>query len=410
MKNLKALKFWLSSALALIAFQSCLSVDTQLNVVQDGLTLKDASGKAVSIAKGNHPIQLSVSQDSSSPSSLNFTDLNEKFDISLPDADKLVNIVQPLVINSDQLDQPVQMTFEREADSDVDHYALTISSRNGAEVLATARFDYSKSSTPAYDDNSKTFLMSFQDVKYSQRAALIPIDGALPDPMDGIVSHAAQVLLAPWVYARYSTVEWFINSDEMSDEETNKRVQQAVSSSPVIDLFAFNHAGQDSNTLAAAQNLGAKKSQIRLVYTEGCGSANYLSDFLNNYNAAVAIGHRDTSASPFFAFGLVHAWTYGESAHSAMETGYISGSAWIDLIALVTLDQLWDLPLDWSSRGDMIKQSEPAVMWTSEMTPEKLNIDTSAVLKRNTPELDTAFLSYAGSYGKDTQSIPLNSN
>lgn len=396
---------------ALITLQSCMSVDTTLTVIQPGgLALYNADGTLVQIPQGDHPIQLSVAQDSSSPSTLTLKDINVKFEITLPGAEKIANITTPLTVHATELKQPVEMTFQRDADSSTDHFTMAFMSTDGNQILATSRFDNPKGDIPAFDESNQTFLMSFQKVKYSQRAVLIPIDGALIEPMNSIVNHAAMILLAPWVYARYSTVEWFISSGEMSDEDTNKKVQHAVSSSPVIDLFAFNHAGEDGETLAAAENLGAKKNQIRFVYTEGCGSADYLNDIITNYNAAVAVGHRDTSASPFYAFGLVHAWTYGESANSAMMTGWISGSAWIDLAAILTLDQLWRLPIDWDSREDMLKQSEPAIMWTAEMTPEKLNIETSAVLSRNTPESNTAYRSFAATYGKDIESIPLQSS
>jgi hypothetical protein len=419
---MKRILFTTVATVALLGLSGCMSVETNLTVVQDGLVLNGDNG-SVSIPQGTHDMQISIARSASSPSSIALKDMNQKFRISLPPAKDLASITKPLVLSSDQLQQPIQMTFEREADSNVDHYGVTISSQDGSTVLATARFDYTKSSTQAYDEQNKTFLMSFQDVKRSQRAVFIPIDGMLDGnfyipvgenaiagdfPINSIVNHSAMILLAPWVYARYSTVEWFISINEMNDNDILNKVKDGVNSSPVIDLFAFNHGGNDAGTIDVAKQNGLKTSQLRLVYTEGCDSSGYISSFLSDDNAAVAIGHSGTSASPLFAFNIVHSWTYGESAHASMVSGWLFGTGLLEIADMLSFDQLHKTL--WDSHDDMIKESEPQIVWTSEMTPDKLNIDTSAVLMRNTQDLSTAYQCRASEYGKNAQTSQLTMN
>ena len=351
-----------------------------------------------------NPEYLKISEKSKDPSRITFTQLNKTFELYLPDAKVFLDAVRPLEITTEQSHQPFFLEVTKVADLKQDHYGLTFMSADKKEIIATAEFQY-KGDSVAYDEKNKDFLESFQSVRRSQRGTVLPIDSGLGGAMGSVANHSAQVYIAPWIYARYSEVSWIIGYG--NEDEIPNQWKSVIDKSPVVDLFLFNHGGADIQGLRNSDQLGWKRHQIRLLYTEGCESASsdYFETFLSKYNAAVGIGHRETSASPFFSFSLIRFWTYGSSALSATKAAWDIGAflaRTVDYISFKTLSSGL-----WNSQDAMIRESAMGLEWTAEMPPEKLYIDQSTVINRASPQDQIRYLSFIDNFGKDIQASPL---
>ncbi len=407
MKNRMNLKSIVSAFLAMTSLGSLLSgcmvdVSTQINVISDKanapqLLFKDGS-KTFYIPAGIQPMKLHVADSSKDPSYIEFPKYKTQYKIYLPDNQKFINVNDPVEISAEQTQQPFAIEVVRVTDLNQDHYGLTFYTPDHKTVLATAEFDY-KGNTYAYDSSKGEFLNSFQTVWRSQRGTMIPIDGGMQAVVDFLVDHSAQILIAPWIYARYSNVHWDIGGDGNDYADLASKWKDLTTNSPVVDLFFFNHAGADLNELNSSS--GWKSSQLRFVYTEGCGSANYLGEFLGD-GAAVAVGHRDTSASPFFAFPMIRGWVYGFNVVAAAGLAWTEGGILARAADFTTIEAMSHSL--WQSQEDMIRSSELGIAYSSEMLPEKLDITQSAVLKRDTPAKQQMSLQFIGSYGKDATS------
>jgi hypothetical protein len=80
----------------------------------------------------------------------------------------------------------------------------------------------------------------------------------------------------------------------------------------------------------------------------------------------------------------MRAWVYGESAAHAVADAWWDGKPTLETV-------LFPWPSNspiayWDNPADLIAQSELAVSYTSEVTPDELTIGLSAAPKRLTPE------------------------
>lgn len=116
---------------------------------------------------------------------------------------------------------------------------------------------------------------------------------------------------------------------------------------------------------------------MRLVYTEGCGSGSAWH-FIDHHNAAAAVGHKSTSASPLFAFSIVRNWVYGRDLATSVHRGWESGKRKARTLNAVSFGKLADFG-GWRDVEHMIESSEPMLSWTPEIPPKKMKISLSAV-------------------------------
>lgn len=253
-------------------------------------------------------------------------------------------------------------------------------------------------------DHSLSFLETFQKVRRSRRGTVIPVRSRVSP----IIDHLAQVYIAPWIYARYSNVQWIIGESARNHEKARAKWKKVVDSSPVVDLFLLNHEGDDIGGLEQSSDLGWKKHQLRLLYTEGCDSASspYFLTFLSKYNAAVAIGHRAISASPFVAFPFMRFWVYGHSALASTRLGWDVGSAEGAIADILSFNSL--AHVYWHSLKDMLDSTEPGLGWTPELAPDQVFINKPALVERNTPEQRIWFVSFIRKFGKEVSTGSLD--
>lgn len=262
-------------------------------------------------------------------------------------------------------------------------------------LSASSPISFAGSENEAKFSSQGDFLRSFQETRSKIRGTVIPINSGVSP----IIDHIAELLIQPWIEAQYTNVQWILGDQSNRWYEVRSKWQNVIANSSVIDLFLFNHGGMDIYGLERAQHLGWKKYQLRLVYTEGCDSASsdYFSKFLSTYNAALAIGHRNTSASPFVSFPLIRHWSYGENALKATETAWSIGSIEASIVDFLSLG-FFSRSL-WSGRKDMLFGTVPGIGWSSEMPPEDLDISSAPTIDRNAPEKQVWHLGYVDSTG-----------
>jgi hypothetical protein len=340
-----------------------------------------AEGGMHVLKPGKYNVKLVLGKEKYDLTYLYVKETSTLFKLNLPLADDLLGINDELRLTAQQLGQPFSMSIIRDVlDRDTSRYAVSFMEKDFSRVLATVYFN-NDSNKVAYDKNSMEFLQSYQDVRYSQRGTMIPIDGGLVQPFNDIVNYAAMVYAAPWVYARYEYVRWALSEKADDTRSLEKQWRDLARNTPVIDMFSFTHSGGESVVIRPAQNVGLKKNQLRVAYTEGCSSGS-ASHMIANWNAAVSAGHRATSASPFFAFPLIHAWVYGNDFEESIDDAWGMGKFLAktgDYLSFGYLSK--EL---WGSQANMIESSELMYAWTPEMEPRKLYIGTSAAPRRQT--------------------------
>lgn len=371
--------------IAFLCLTGCREVHGKLNIAQE---LPINNGRSQAIAAGAYDISIKWSDSTSSQASIklfrpdSFIILDE-FDITLPPADDFLHILNPITLSSSELEQPFDLVVIRKVDIDYDQIGVTFKAPDSEDdIYATAQFDH-RSTRIAFDEKSQSFLRSYQKVKYSQRGLMFPIDGALgSDFLNDVVNFAGKLLIAPWVYARYSHIEWVLNAGE-ADQLIKKRWIRLIEKYPVVDYFAFVHGGTDDRIIKPLSEVPKKEHQLRFAYSEGCGGGSQF-EYIENYNTAVSAGHKGTSASPLFAFPLVRQWAYGESAQESVKRGYAQGTQTARIIQHTPLAYLWNKFVKgyWTSTDDMLESSEPMLAWTPDLPPSKLYVGLSAVVNR----------------------------
>lgn len=303
----------------------------------------------------------------------------------------------PVRIKSADLGQPVDLIVSREVEKKLDRINVRVVNTVTDELLATMQLiNKNGSDKKGYDKEKEEFLQSYQTVRMSKRAIVFEINGAVDDMLyllpgfewvgdvaDNIINYGAAIYIAPWVYSRYYKVNWILSDKSDSWKYEEKTWQKVLKQAPVIDYVAWVHSG-DQN-LSRSDLRGKKEHQLRMVYSGACYSKTS-SKFIRNHNAAVASGHRNTSASPFFQFSFFRNWAYGRSFKSSINTAWKVGKFNARAVEFVTFAKLWQDKygfIDWYSVDDMISDSEMGISYTKEMLASDLDVSTSAAPKRN---------------------------
>lgn len=280
----------------------------------------------------------------------------------------------------------------------------------------------------------------------------LPLLGWVPTVIDHIVNYSGAALVAPWIRARYSTVKWQIGSKKIkppskelsgkikeineklnkaraerwkgesiySREEIERRVveladaydkavaetniereseknkhlsdwEKVIKNRPVIDYFSFVHGGNQEIPLdKTASDLGLKKNQLRVVYTAACTSK-HGTEWITDYEAVAAAGHKDTSASPLFEFFVLRNWSYGFNFEDTLVRAFDSGKRRVRAIEWLSFAKLWQEKtgvLMWNDVDDLLDQSEIQFSSTPEIPARALKISSSAILKGEYEERD----------------------
>lgn len=381
------MKNWIASAAIGVMLIACKEVKTEIirtaSTNSADLVFITKEGE-LSVSLGRTPVTIRFSDSEKKPSEVIFTTAkNRKAIIHLPAADDVLHTLEPMRIQSDVLGQPFDLVIDREIGPDFDIVGINFLHPFTNELLGTVEFQ-NRASRAAYDEESGQFLRNYQKVKQSQRVAVVPIDARIDDAWNGLVNFASILMIAPWLNSKYVKVYWIIG------EETNRfsliydQWKQAIEQSPVIDYFPFVHAGVDSSNIKPVRYLPLKEHQLRYAYTSGCYSGS-ASRYIADYNAAIATGHRETSASPLFSFTIVRQWTYGKSIQEAVKIGWEAGKKRADDMSSFLVGEKSSLNY-WNSVEDLLHQSEPMISWTREMHPMHLTIEKSAVPARVVPE------------------------
>lgn len=260
--------------LILLLCIGCKEVKMDLVVVSDrnsreNFTFSNADGLHRSLDPGEYQLKIKFSNSSTKPSSIEITKpsdsrFKEKLQANLPHADEFLHVNDAMKIEARDLDQNFSMIITREVDIREDHIGISFFTPDFEILLATAEFRH-KSYRSAYDERSGEFLQSYQAVKRSQRGVFVPIDGDIDDNgfhseiLDSVVNFAGMVLVAPWVYFRYSNVQWALGDKADDSDYVRERWRRLVQKNPVIDYFAFTHGGHDESIAKHLDRLRRKE-------------------------------------------------------------------------------------------------------------------------------------------------------
>lgn len=115
---------------------------------------------------------------------------------------------------------------------------------------------------------------------------------------------------------------YHVKGDDCRNTEHLKKIwQQAFDENDDVDYVSMVHGG---GQFIDDLDIPEDNKKLRLVYTEGCHGAASLEQFVTKYGAIAAVGHKGLSASPFFSFKFLNAWTSDLPLEQAIE------SAWAD--------------------------------------------------------------------------------
>ena len=380
---MKLVKVWLGCALVW-GLGGCQEVKRIL-VVNSAMEVI-SNGERVEIPEGRYDVTLKISNRGDDLDSIQFDNAKQRplktIRLQLPPAKELGAIKSGAILESGSIRQPFHVTVSRDQDPGVDFVGLSFSDPESGELLATAHFKNSW----VEDSSKNSFVKNYQNWKRSQRAVVFAIDGGLDGggALDVLVNGSAKNFIAPWIYARYAHVEWLLSKKSHDSDGIEKAWKRAFEKSAVVDYMAFTHGGHDMDIASSMPLTVKKEHQLRYVYTEGCSSGSAF-EFIREFNALAATGHAETSASPFFAFPLVRAWTYGKNLENTVKDGWSGGKSMIHTLNLGGgLDAiLKKMGMGfWPSVEDMIRDSEPMLSWTPEAYPTQIQIGQNPLPER----------------------------
>ncbi len=387
-------------------FVSCKKeIETKVNIIEDtSIIVKTLDGERIKLPKGKMKGELVIDGDNPNRSYLQLYMVknNKKYrpiiPMRLPSIDILLGSTDPVKLESKTLGQNFGMIVMRELRLKDDLFTVTFHDSDFNNSFAEMTFEF-EPDTVKFDEDKKQFLASYQKVVRKQRALIVKIDGNvdnslslsskfgwLEKTLDHIVNYGGAALISPWAYARYSEVKWMIgDSSQEKEEEQYEDLGKIVDEYPVIDYFAFVHAGnQHLPLLATADELGLKKNQLRVVYTGACDSGPG-QEWMKNFGAVAAGGQRATSASPLFQFTVLRKWVYGFNFEDALVNGYEAGARRARAMEWITFADKWQEEkgfLAWKSVDDMLEQSEILYSYTQELPANQIEISQSAILKK----------------------------
>lgn len=357
---------------SLWVLSGCRSFEIELRVLPHSLEKKNLTFKsdqgALELVPGVYPASVELSSTEGEPSYLLFSKKSEKTIkvlFQLPRTDQILPSEESLIVSSEDLKQPIQLTITRDFAQEQDRIEITLTDPKDGSLMALAQTQYKEDET-SYDGKTGLFLRSYQRVKKSERGVYIPIED---DPWLGT---SLQVLLAPWIYSRYEQVEWKTES-----QPSTSTWARLISKSPVIDYFELLHESSDQNEAKPLYYLPKKKNQLRFVYTEGIESGSAYH-FISAFNAAFAAGHQESSSSSLFSFRVIRSWTLGMSGLASLQRAYRENK----------------ILYPRSTR----EQPEPVFSWTKELPFEKTGISLAAIPTRNTQELTQIYEARVSTY------------
>lgn len=372
---------------------ACNEYSFQLEVLDQGVfELKTKDGNYLRFPSGDYTAVIKLAKNSEEASELHL-ESGVKLELYLPAAKELLNSFDPIEVPADELGQDFSLIISRDVSLDEDRFTLSFFEPDQGNVLAVGRF-FAEGKDQAYDSEEMEFLRSFQKVKKSHRAAVFFIDYTLDnygwkfgEVLDGLAHFSSQLLLAPWVYGRYSSVVW-VMGDKVSDlEYVNRRWEEVVEKRAVVDIFSFLHGGGIYSPMySMRKHRPWKEHQLRLVYREGCGTKGG-GDLIESFGVTSTTGYRDNSVSPLYSFAFVRNWAYGKNLEKALIAADKSGDRNVSILGYDFLSGLWIKAYNrnpWEDEEDMYYQTEPMTAWTEEIPPHKLIIDRSAVPNRKT--------------------------
>lgn len=400
----------LTLPLLLIAFLvGCdFKTTSTLHVLDSGLQMNDEDGRSNFMIKGQYLVKLDIDEDGDDPSTLEIQMPNEdtvEFEVNLPSTDILLHTNEPLRISSSELGQPVAMVVDREVHLKKDRISITITDKNFENVLATVQFRH-KSDVRAYDEDSGTFLQSYQKVRMTERGVVFKIDGDLDGRnnglsfkgvLDALVNYGAMIYIAPWVYTRYWKVRWVLDDNQHEEGFEAGQWKEVIDASPQVDYFSYVHSGdQYINGRNSFENV--RNNQLRLMYSSACngkantnflGGQNVSREIQNDYEGpgfAVTSGHKGLSASPIFEFSVVKYWAYGMNYRNVLKSSWRTGTALVRGIEWAIFGPLWEDytgVLLWDNVDHMFESSMMMVGHTSDLPPDNMFITRSAAPKRS---------------------------
>ncbi len=411
------MKLLFLSIFVLLNLTSCYNPDTKLRVVKNkkkSLILVTTNGERLKFIPYNYRAKLYLEQSKKTHGKGHakirkkikltiFTSKGEhNIDFNIKNNRDILYTNKPVHINSSESGQPVHLVFTREVEKEFDRINVTVFDRRHKTLLATMQIiNDNGDDKHAYDENKGEFLQSYQGIKTSQRSLVFKINGDLDKNMkmgpnfkwvgnltDSTVNYGALVLVSPWVYSRYWKVNWLLGNDGESDREQEKAWRTALKEAPVVDYVSWVHRGKQG--LKKDWMKDKKKHQLRMVYVGACDSKGS-KEFIEDYNAAVASGHRNTSASPLFQFSYLRNWVYGRSHKDAIKSAWNWGNGIVSGMDFFNITSWWMRAFGetspWKNSKEMLYDSEMMISYTPELRSSEVEISLSAVPDRNSKKL-----------------------
>lgn len=363
------------------------------------------------IKPGEYKMKLSFNDSGRRPSSASVYDLTtgkkvSDFKLNLPPAKEVLTALEEVELSASELGQAFNIKIERQVDYMEDHYGVTFLSLRSNKILASTTFNY-KPKEANFDEETQSYLRSYQNVKKSHRAVFIAIDANLDDffyampaigeVSDAIVNYTGALLLFPWAHFRYKEVKWLIGDNTDDSEKITEAWTKVIDKSPVVDFMAFVHGGHEEDIVSHLDEIPHKENQLRYAYTSGCESGNG-DFFIVDHNASIAVGHEGLSASPLFSFSLFRNWTYGRSLQTSLSHSYKSGSAKARALNAIASNIIKKY---WVDVDDMIASSEPRSAYLRSLPPSQVFVNLSSIPSKLDRDSKSVFTLAAESADRD---------
>lgn len=392
----------LTHLIMLLSLTACNEIDIELNVIAKKLSLDliATDSSSITIPNAKHDGKVKI-DEKEMIMALNKDGKEFEFSFKTKGKDSILYSNEPMRISSEQSEQPVTLIVNRVIKKDFDVINLSIYDREEKELLATTQLiNKNGGDKRTFDENKNEFLSSYQKLKSSQRTLIFEIDGEvdammrlignLENAADNIVNYSAMVYVSPWAYSRYSKIHWILSDDAEDEIPQQKAWSSAIKESPVIDFVSWVHSG--NQYLKKSWVKGKKENQLRMVYVGACSSGNS-QIFITDHNAAVANGHRNTSASPLFQFSFFRNWIYGKSFSGAIKSAWESGVIKAKTLEFLTFAPLWQKSAGgiggyWKDVDAMLYDSEMLIAYTADIPANNVSVDVSAIRTKKIKRLE----------------------
>jgi hypothetical protein len=208
----------------------------------------------------------------------------------------------------------------------------------------------------------------FAKVEKRERAAVFAINTGV-----SAVDRIAKSMVAPWVNSSYDKVVWMLSGD-FDNAMIDQRWEKLIKKYKTIDYFSYVHTGGHHDHAASYTLMKSMKpGQLRLVYTTACHSGD-VREFVETYNAGVAIGHRGNSDSTLFSMSFVRKWVKGNSIQKSMKMSYARGSRILKYLGPLELRR--GLFTSRERKDEILETSEMLATFTEESAFKDMTIDS----------------------------------